>query len=505
MAQQGQGKADIFKKIIVTGSTSDGSTNLIEYRNSENTLVHYIDTLGQSNVNNISKEPTGFTDPSAVIVSFANKRITLTGTVEAYWKGRRVTELVSGWTCPTDAPGGVNSFLYYDGTNFVWGSAVWTFDMLQIAFISKDGYAIRECHGLMPWQVHKELHETTGTYKSSGGDFPSNTYTLNSTTVTNRRPTISSASINDEDILTIISPMSSSYTQMYLSGSTGVAKYNLNSLDIVPSASSILPYYNQFTTTWIQTAFPNNAYGAIFVMAVPVAADANSQQFRYQFIQPQTTSTTLATIQALGPESLSFGDISMLIPEYSFVGKIIIRMATSNWTLISVEKLTGRNNTVSVQGGYISAVNTNGTLIGNGTANSPLGVSGSYLTSVSADYHFAGNGTAVNPLSLAYNYMTTVATDGVTITGDGVVYPLSLIYGYLTSIAVDNTTIVGNGTPSDPIRTAVNYIGWAEYVPTSNVFPGLPGQMAYDSSGDYLYICYSTDMWSRIKLDNSAW
>jgi len=87
-------------------------------------------------------------------------------------------------------------------------------------------------------------------------------------------------------------------------------------------------------------------------MAVPVTSDAECQKNRFIFIQPQTTSTTLATIQAISPSSVNLGHISSALAEYVFIGEIIVRYASNNWTWISSSKLVGTKVLqASIQGG----------------------------------------------------------------------------------------------------------------------------------------------------------
>jgi len=323
---------------------------------------------------NITKEPTGFRYPDLMSVTYdyQNRTIILSGQVEAYWRGRKIAALVDGWVSTPHPITSDNYFLYYDGTNFVWDTNPWTFDLVQISYVSKDTYAIRECHSLMPWDVHEEFHRTTGTYRKSGGDILS--YTLASTTVANRRPDISSTTLADEDLVTVNSQLTSKlYTHRYLTG-TDVVNFTLNSADII-QLNVNQPYYNKWNgSAWVQTLFPVNAYGAIFVLAAPVTADDRSQGYRYQFIQPQTVNTNLATIKSLTSQSVNIGNPNTISPEYNYIGKIIIRYSAGNWTLISVEKLAGTsNNSISVNGGTISQVTTTGKLLsGVGTPSNPL-------------------------------------------------------------------------------------------------------------------------------------
>ena len=103
----------------------------------------------------------------------------------------------------------------------------------------------------------------------------------------------------------------------------------------------------------------------------PLKAD---KAYRYLWVQPQSNSTTLSTIQAQSPSSVSLGNLQNLTPEVVFIGKIIIQYTAANWRLVSVEKLIGNkvNQQAVVGGSYLSVVTTDNTLTGNGTTIDPL-------------------------------------------------------------------------------------------------------------------------------------
>jgi hypothetical protein len=335
---------------------------------------------GTLKVSEVSKEPTGFDIPENVVVTGNGDRtITLTGTFNAYWQGVLNTTIISGWT--SSAHGTDTSkiyYLYYDGSTVAWYDSLWTFDKLQICMAIYDAsntrwYYLREPHGLMNWQAHQEFHQTIGTYLTSGGDLSN--YTLSSTTATNRRPQINATIIKDEDLPTTLPSLTTnSYTIRFLS-STNTVNYTLSATEIVPLSTNN-PYYNQFTGgNWVQTLMSNNAYAAIFLVGIPVANSAISQAYRFQWIQPQTQSTTLSTIQALSPSSINWGNDASRSPEFVVFAKIIIRYSGGNWQLISVEKLTGTSATsvASSTGSFLSTVTTNSTILsGTGTLANPL-------------------------------------------------------------------------------------------------------------------------------------
>jgi len=324
-----------------------------------------------------TKEPTGFTNNENIDVSYdsTTRKVTLTGTFEAYFNGVLIPELVTGWESPAHADVVGAYYLYYNGTSFVFDTTAWTFDMLMIASIAYGAthkFAIRETHGFMPNSVHQELHDTIGTYKNSGGDFSN--VTLNSTTL--KQPFISDTYIKDEDLITrLLALGTASYTQMYLSGSV-VSTRALAQTQIVPQTTAQANYNLNTAGTWSQQPFGNNDYGAVFVIAVPVTSDIGSQSFRYQFIQPQQVSTNLAIIQALSPSSLNLGTESAVFQEYVFIGKIIIKASVSDWVIYSIEKLEGTKISkvaIPVSSG-LSVVSTDATLTGDGTVTTPISV-----------------------------------------------------------------------------------------------------------------------------------
>jgi len=326
-----------------------------------------------ASVSNYTKEPTGFTENIYTRnYNSTNRTITLSGTIYALWHGRQVTELVSGWESAAHDVTFGTYFLYYNGTNFVWSTTPWTFDMLQIAVVyyySTFKFALNETHKLMEFEVHQELHETFGTYRQRGGDFSN--YVLASTTAANRRPYISACYVKDEELITVNPALNTnSYCWRYLSG-TGVTNFSTGNADII-SLLANNPYYNQFTGgNWVQTLIPNNNYGAIFVIATPVTDDVDSQLYRYQFVQPQTTSSTLSTIRAITINNLNLGDVAL--SEFVFIEKIIIRYTSANWTLIESTKLVGTNyNAVGITGIFLSTVTTTSDFSGTGTAGNPL-------------------------------------------------------------------------------------------------------------------------------------
>jgi len=330
--------------------------------------------------NDITKDPTGFLYPDLTVVTYntVNRTVTLNGTVQAFFRGKVVSVLTNGWVsiAHTDVNG--NWFLYYNGTQFIWSQTIWTFDMLMIAFVNygvTDKFALREPHGLMPHLVHKALHEKFGTNLKSGGDLSG--FVLNSNVAENKRPIISSCIIEDEDISSELPILNSGlYTQLNLSGANGDIVFTKDAIDIVPLLAN-RPYFNEFTGgSWVQTQMTNNNYQALWLLAIPVTSDTESQKYRFVWIQGQSQSPTLAIIQGLIPANLNLSQFGNLASEFVFIGKVIIRYITSNWIFVQADKLTGNryNQTAVPVGSYLSAVSTNETLTGDGTVANPLAV-----------------------------------------------------------------------------------------------------------------------------------
>jgi hypothetical protein len=348
-----------------------------------------------SSITTITKEPTGFSVVPTINYDPTTQKVTLTGSFKAYYQGVDVSianpTFVNGWVSTAHPTTLDHTYiLSYNGSAFVWtDNAFPGYDQVLIANIhygTTDKFAFVESHGFMPWQTHQELHETIGTYKRSGGTFPTAQYTLLSTTVAHRRPDIDQTTIVDEDLATTLPALTSkSYTQLFLTGAS-VAEFTLGANDIIPLSTNN-PYYNTFSTpNWGQTLMPANSCATVWIFALPVTASANSQAYRYLFVQPQwitqaTNSSAGALTTAVNTESLrlpselNLGTLTTIAPEMVCIGKIIIDF-TTNWRLRAVTVFTGTKYNLigSPSGNYLSVVATDSTLTGNGTGASPLSV-----------------------------------------------------------------------------------------------------------------------------------
>jgi len=338
-----------------------------------------------------TKEKTGYTSPKLVVITgnSVTRTVTITGTCEALYQNVVLADMVSGWVSPVHPDNSANLYyLYYNGTDYIWSTTIWEFYHLQIAIAKYDEYEskwiyARECHGTMPYLTHQEFHDNLGSYKiPTGGDFSN--VVLNSTTEAERRPYISSFTHNDEDCPTIQPALTTNdYTQAYLR-TTGLAYFPDSQTDIVPLLVNN-PYYNQFTTEWVQTLMPANSVMSIWVVSFPACADASSQKHRFlwgqgQWITQAQNSSPAGLLAALNAERLrtfsemNLGDLSSYSPELLLIGRIIITYTGGNWSITYKEKISGSSK-------FLNA--------------SPAG---NFLSSASVDYTMTGNGTAINPL-----------------------------------------------------------------------------------------------------------
>jgi len=366
----------------------------------------FIDSGGNPNLSNVTvggadlnavrslqKDPSGFDNPANVIMTYssASRTITLTGTnFQGYFRGRPVPGLTDGWVSPVHAAAPTTPlYLYYDGLNYVWATTPWTFDQVQIAFVYWDTsatfrFALRECHGMMNYLTHQELHQTIGTYLMSGGSLSWQGSIPSSNTATARRPVVALSNIKDEDLITanpsLLNPSytSSVYTIMYLSGAGAALNWSTSQADIA-LLSGNTPYWNQWTgTVWQQASMGNNSYMSMWLLSVPATNDAGSQSYRYIWIQGQS-SGSLSSEQASNFTSLNLGGLAAVIPEMVPIQRVILRYQGGNWIIQETDAINA-TKIASISGSFngMTSVDSDYTLIGLGIPASPLGLSGTY-------------------------------------------------------------------------------------------------------------------------------
>ncbi len=351
-------------------SAPDPSEARIYFNTTDDNLYVYdgaewVNATDSDELSAATKEPSGFIEPENVVVSYnsTTRAVTLAGTVTCLWRGRPITEIISGWESPAHAenPQG-NLFLKYDGSTFSWSTIPWAFTDVQIALlVVEDGqiFCVREPHGLMQWQSHENLHKNIGTYKYSGGALSN--YTLSSVTATDKRPQVQECVLYDEDVKTTIPALTTNaYTSMYLSEANTV-NLDIDQTEIVPLSGNGLPLYNQWNgTSFVQTEMPKDKFMSLWVMAVPASADSGSQKYRYLFLQGQSISNTLAEQRGVSSLSLNLGDFQDVVPEFVHINQIILTRtgnSSGNWAISEVNTLLGsRSQQVGLQGSFLTSV-----------------------------------------------------------------------------------------------------------------------------------------------------
>lgn len=430
--------------LTVIGNTSNTNTG----DETETTL------LSKLTLFNDSKDPTWFVDPDNLVITgdTATRKITIThssGFIDYYFHWKKYT-LTSPWT--SDAHWATTTNLYYlvstDWVNFTWNTTWWNFYDIMVAewlYLGSAWNYAKSSHWLMQWQSHKHFHETVGSQLTAWGDLSN--YTLNNTTL--KYPNTSATTITDEDVQTILTTDTSwVYAQQYLSW-TATNNFVVWASTIVP-VSWNQPYYNQWNgSAFVQTLLPNNAYMALWQVAIPMASDDNSKRFRYVWIQGQEQGT-LTVIQWRTTNWLNLWALINSFDDFVFLNKVIIRYASSNWSITSVEKLTGTriSQTSTTAWAYLSTVNVDWTTITwDGTSVNPLVASWVFSTISATGTSSLTLGTAS---SLAGSIIFKNATNANTLTIQSGVTGATIAYTLPATAPTDGQVLssLANGTMS---------------------------------------------------------
>jgi len=276
------------------------------------------------------REPTGFEDPEAIDVSYdsANRTITLTqsGGVVYWYRGLQYT-LASPWTSTAHAAGDGRYFLMFGaGGTFSWSTTAWELDesgpaALAIVDAAFGTLALREVHGLMPWQDHEEAHDLLGTYRKSGGTFSVGTYAIQpaSPTDADNTPGIDIAVVKDEDCPTTI-PALTQGTYYRLRNNGGAATTDSGSLPFRMGAT-----YPLINTGGSEVETSTGRYFNVYAYFIPVTLDAGSQAYRVVWLQPQFSYASLAEAQAEAPANYDLANLTSLLPEFCPHAKVTYR------------------------------------------------------------------------------------------------------------------------------------------------------------------------------------
>lgn len=459
-------------------------------------------------------DPTGFVDPSAVTVTYdsAARTITLGGTVKAYWHGRVIPELVAGWTSSAHGTSNGIYYLSYNGSAYTWSNSIWTFDKLQIAFVNYGAstkWGTKETHGLMEWTTHKEMHETIGTHRESGGTLSG--YTPGSATAADRRPDVAQTVIDDEDIASTLAALTGhTYTQAYLSGSD--LTFVAGAADIVPLSGS-QPYYNLLSgATWSQQPIANNDYMSVWLIAIPTSGDATSQAYRYVWLEGQS-SGTLASQQAASASGLVLSTLSAIAPEWVVIGQVILRYQSSDWTIESVSNITGSRQfqSSSLVGNYLSSVAVSSPLTGTGSVASPISISGAVPTATLALSTTASSWSGIvgKPVFASGTITSVVAGSGLSGGGTSGAVTLTVTSAPTATTAATATNALSvpwSGVIGAPafVTTAVTGSGTTGYLPKFSGASVITNSILQDDGSGSLFVGTTGDRLLITKVTSAT-
>ena len=277
------------------------------------------------NPNTVTKEPTGFADPENTVLAYDSTARTITlshasGTVVYYYQGVRYTR-TSPYTSPAhDAGFSDYHFSFGAGDVPTWTTGFPGFGngtyVAYIHYESSDKFAVRECHGLMPWQAWQEFHRVVGTYHVSGGLVIGSSWTANTDTVAAVTPVIDVAVIQDEDLPTTVPAGvdGATYTRVHLD--SGLAVFTPGSTLPYPSNAGD-PQYNDNPSsgTALTTITQNQNWFNVYGLIVPTTSDAGSQAYRHLWMTGQSIYGSLALAQAEDFRALNLGDLRTIFPE----------------------------------------------------------------------------------------------------------------------------------------------------------------------------------------------
>lgn len=308
----------------------------------------------------LAKGYTGFVDGDNIAVSYnsTNRTVTLTGNLTYLWQGK-YKQLSSPWTSAAHTTTTGKWFLYStDGTNFTWSQTQWLFEHAMAAFVfygASDKFGVHETHNAsMSHHTHANLHETTGTYKRSGGTLTAGTFAITpaSPTDADNTPGIDAVTLCDEDHTTVVTALTQgSYTRAY-GNASGTTVFTKASATIVPIGATYPQYNNNGTLTEMANGEAMNVY----VYAVPTTSDAGSLAYRFLFV-PGSAKYSTAALAALEPLAANIGDFAS--PEYCAIARITISTnasytSTGKFRIERVDYLTGSRVEILGPGSIIS-------------------------------------------------------------------------------------------------------------------------------------------------------
>jgi hypothetical protein len=270
-------------------------------------------------------EPTGYEDPANIVITYdsnTTQTITLThssGTI-AYWIANTRYTRVSPYTTPPHpgTPGQSYFFTFAAGNVPTWTTSFPGFSnnayTAYVYYGATDKFAIRECHGLMQWEAHQNLHNNIGTYRTSGATVAG--LSGGGSNQTDMQPTVTAATVMDEDLPSTIPAIASKGTYMRAYVNTGVLTFSSGANIFFDDATNPQYNANPASGTALVSITANNIYFNVYGILVPATSDAGSQAYRILWLTGQATYTSLALAQAEDFRTLNLGNLSTLFTEF---------------------------------------------------------------------------------------------------------------------------------------------------------------------------------------------
>jgi hypothetical protein len=332
----------------------------------------------------ITTEPTGFQNPDSWTVDFNSTTrvvtVTPTGTQAVYRRGTKYT-----FSAPlTITIGAVQGdhfvILNTAGSGLSEQSTPWdlTADVPVIYVywdtVLVDGFAVRETHGAaMDGTSHRELHETIGTYRVSGGTVSGITVYTPPSDVTNPllasiNPDVAATVVADEDLRTTIPAFTQdgivSYGKMRKQFVSNKWVWDVSDVNAPYFQSGSVPQYNPSSGGDSLAIMINEDYVCYYLFAVPAASGTRSQQLRYVWIPGQVkyspatplsvTTRTAARDSALAETFTSLDLTGLPFTEFCCIYKVVVRFLSTFTNNVYRLRVEGIQN---ITGTKISSVN----------------------------------------------------------------------------------------------------------------------------------------------------
>lgn len=315
-------------------------------------ITHYpsVEEISAQDIEQVedAKSDTGFVDPELIDIAYdsTTRKITLTksGGIEYWWRGRKKV-LASPWVSSAHDVTNAAHFLYStDGTNFVWSTTPWKFTDLMVAdpfYGVSDKFGIRDCHGMSDWNWHENWHMNFGTYLLSGGTLTAGTFALNTDSDAAITPGVDATVIKDEDLVTTLPALAQgTYMGMYPISST-----EMEFTSTTTPFTFFATYIRWFNGSTLTDGTAGKFYN-VYLIAVPVTSDANSQQYRYLWLQPVAEYSSLALARAEDPQKIDLLDFKAKSAEFCFVRRLVFATSAANSTTGKVQLVS--NDTLKI-------------------------------------------------------------------------------------------------------------------------------------------------------------